>query len=81
VGNMALACGLLGKRHYLRRPIPNQLPARSSLIPDGLQGAHGVGLRPYGEPAHRGDAHAHESHSQRADHQSSGDRRGPPLDL
>src|SRR5215217_4714850 len=46
----------------------------------GLQGADGVGLRPYWwEPA-RCHAHARESHSQHADPRSSGDR-GARLDL
>ena len=38
---------------------PSWLPARCFPIPDALQGAHGVGVRPHWEPA-RGDVHARE---------------------
>jgi len=49
--------------------------------PAGLQGAHGVGLRPYPEPA-RGHAHARVSHRVRALYpHASGDVRNAPLDL
>jgi len=57
---------------------PECLVCRSATY--GLQGALGVGLRPYREPA-RGDAHARESYSQHGFHlQASGDR-GVLLDL
>ena len=66
VGSVALPCELLGKRRFLRSALPGPLAALAPLLcrgTAGLQGAHGVGLRPYREPA-RGDAHARESHSQ-----------------
>ena len=66
---------LLGKRRFIEGALPGAFPAREPLRHSGtagLQGAHGVGLRPYREPA-RGDAHAREFHSQLADPHASGD--------
>jgi len=43
------SCPLVGirQRHGQRHPIHGQLFDRPPPIPDGLQGTHGVGLRPY----------------------------------
>ena len=80
VGRVALACLRLDQRHGFRGALPRWLPARCFPIPDALQGAHGVGVRPHWEPA-RGDVHARESHSQCPDPYASGDSRRAPLDL
>jgi membrane protease YdiL (CAAX protease family) len=78
----ALPCEVVGKRQFLRSALAVPLPAPDPLLlPASLQGAHGVGLRPYWWELARGDAHARESHSQHADPRSSGGIRGAPLDL
>jgi hypothetical protein len=77
VVSVALLCELLVKRRYLRRDLVGHLAARVALgcpcrATNSLQGAYGVGLRPYREPA-RGDAHARECHSLHDYLRSSGD--------
>jgi hypothetical protein len=79
---VALPCELLEQRQSLRSALAGPLAAFGPLLcrdTARLQGAHGVGLRPYREPA-RGDAHALESHSQQCDLRAFGDR-GAPRDL
>lgn len=71
-------------RQYLQRALPGPLPAPVLLLwcraTGGLQGAHGVGLRPDREPA-RGAAHARESHRQHDRHPRACGNRGALLDL
>lgn len=72
--------GRFGKRHSFRNALPGQLPARSFPIASRLQGAHGVGVRPYRKPARR-NPDARKSNRQRADHWCSGDCRRAPFDV
>ena len=80
VGRVAPDCLLLGERHCVRDARPGRLLGRCFSIPGGLQGAHGVGVRPYWEPA-RSDVHARKSHSQCPDPYPSGNSRRSTLDL
>ena len=58
VGRVPLQRDLLG-RQSLRSAPAGHLACAALRVDAGLPGAHGVGLRPYAEPA-RGDAHARE---------------------
>ena len=84
VGRVAPASDVLGRAALPpeRSPWPSSCRCISFLLwrTDGLPGAHGVGLRPYWEPA-RGDAHARESHSQHALRPHASGDRGVLLDL
>ncbi len=72
VGGVAFPRRRLGNRHASGAlPLALFLLLDLLSLPAGLQGAHGVGLRPYWEPARR-DADARESHSQHGDLFASG---------